>query len=62
MSKIKSQRSLAELKVEESVSHWTSGELKSPVIMISVDELFWIVCVKFEIASFMYESHGLGGI
>ena len=38
------------------VSQWMSGELKSPMIMMSVDGLF---CGKFEITSFMYRSLGL---
>ena len=55
LSKTKSQ------DVEDSVSHCTSGRLKSSTKMVSADGVASIICVRFEITSIMLESLGLGG-
>ena len=53
LSKTKSQKALDAGEVVESESQLMSGKLKSPVIMVSVDELDWTICVRIQIMSFI---------
>ena len=52
LSKTKSQKALDAAEVVERESQ-VPGKLKSPMIMISVDEFDWTICVRLDIMSFI---------